>query len=95
MLYELFLGFGSDLGASGSPRLETLANESWSLELLFALISAQGVPLALTNDQNQFGAVFWALQVTFFSAPEAHHRWRLWQITRRAFLVALANNALE
>ena len=63
MLYELC--FGQDLGASGSPRLETLANESWSLELLFAEISAQGVPLALTNDQNQFGVVFWALQVTF------------------------------
>ena len=57
----IFSRFGSDLGASGSPRLETLANESWSLELLFAQISAQGVPLALTNDQNQFGVVFWAL----------------------------------
>ena len=63
MLYELC--FGSDLGASGSLRLETLANESWSLELLFAQISAQGHPLALRNDQNQFGVVFCALQVTF------------------------------
>ena len=63
--FFVFFCLGSDLGASGSPRLETLANESWSLELLFARISAQGVPLALTNDQNQFGVVFWALQVTF------------------------------
>ena len=37
------------LGASGSPRLETLGNESWSLELLLAKVSAQGEPLAFTN----------------------------------------------
>ena len=47
--FRVFLCFGLDLGASGSPRLETLANESWSLELLFAKVSAQGEPLALTN----------------------------------------------
>ncbi len=47
-----------DLGASGSPRLETLANKSWSLELLFAEVSAQGEPLALRNHQNKQGGVF-------------------------------------
>ena len=47
-----------DLGASGSPRLETMANESWSLELLFAEVSAQGEPLALTNHQNKSGGCF-------------------------------------
>ena len=45
-----FLRFGLDLGASGLPRLETMANESWSLELLFAKVSASEEPLALTND---------------------------------------------
>ena len=56
MLYEL--RFGSDLGASGSLRLETLANESWSLELPFAEVSAQGEPLALTNRENKSGGCF-------------------------------------
>ena len=56
MLYELCIGL--DLGASGSPQLETLANESWSLELPFAQVSVQGEPLALRNHQNKQGGVF-------------------------------------
>ena len=35
-----------------------MANKSWSLELAFAEVSAQGKPLALTNDQNKFGGCF-------------------------------------
>ena len=50
--FSVFLRFGFDLGASGLPRVETLPNESWSLELPFAGVSAQGEPLALTTDQN-------------------------------------------
>ena len=60
---RLGVRLGESVSQSGIGDLEehTLANESWSLELLFAEILAQGVPLALTNDQNQFGVVFWAL----------------------------------
>ena len=42
-----------------------MGNESWSLELLFSKVSAQGEPLALTNHEKKSGVVFWAFWVTF------------------------------
>ena len=48
----------AQISAPVAPRVETLANESWSPKLQFARVSAQGEPLALITHQNKQGGLF-------------------------------------